>query len=106
MRAARLQSNDGPAEQQQSARGDPASADAHGDPRPLRLQLDDKSSEEDDQHEHGASHAKKRALSHENVGMVLTREMAVECDQLVIRVPIATPDSIPVVRTLTCKHAC
>jgi hypothetical protein len=46
------------------------------------------------------------ALSRENVGMVLTREMAVEGDQLVIRVPTATPDGTPVVRTLTCKRAC
>jgi hypothetical protein len=46
------------------------------------------------------------ALSRENVGMVLTREMAVECDQLVIRVPTATPDGTPVVRTLTCKRVC
>jgi len=46
------------------------------------------------------------ALARENVGMVLTREMAVEGDQLVIRVPTATSDGTPVVRTLTCKRAC
>ena len=45
------------------------------------------------------------ALSRENVGVVLTREMAVEGDQLVIRVPTATPDGTPVVRTPTCKRA-
>ena len=46
------------------------------------------------------------ALSRDNVGMVLTRQMAVEGDQLVIRVPTAAPDGTPVVRTLTCKRAC
>ena len=46
------------------------------------------------------------ALARENVGMVLTREMAAEGDQLVIRVPTAMPDGTPVVRTLTCKRAC
>jgi hypothetical protein len=46
------------------------------------------------------------ALSRENVGMVLTREMAVEGDQLVIRVPAAPPVGAPVVRTLTCRRAC
>ena len=46
------------------------------------------------------------ALSRENVGMVLTREMAVEGGQLIIRVPTATPEGTPVVRTLTCKRAC
>ena len=46
------------------------------------------------------------ALSRENVGMVLAREMAVEGDQLVIRVPTATADGVPVLRTLTCKRTC
>jgi hypothetical protein len=46
------------------------------------------------------------ALSRENVGMVLTREMTVEGDQLVIRVPTATADGVAVVRTLTCRRAC
>ena len=46
------------------------------------------------------------ALARENVGMALIREMTVEGDQLVIRVPTATPDGTPVVRTLTCKRAC
>jgi len=46
------------------------------------------------------------ALSRENVGMSLTREMAVTGDRLVIRVPTATPDGSPVVRTLTCTRAC
>jgi len=46
------------------------------------------------------------ALSRENVGMVLTREMAVVRDQLVIRVPTAAADGTSVVRTLTCRRAC
>jgi hypothetical protein len=46
------------------------------------------------------------ALSRENVGMVLQREMAVEGDQLVIRVPTATADGTPVIRTLTCQRVC
>ncbi len=46
------------------------------------------------------------ALSRENVGIVLTREMAVENGQLVIRVPTATPGGVPVLRTLTCKRVC
>ena len=45
------------------------------------------------------------ALSRENVGMVLGREMAVEGDQLVIRVPTATAEGVAVLRTLTCKRA-
>ena len=44
------------------------------------------------------------ALSRENVGMVLTREMAVEGDRLVIRVPTATSGGTPVLRTLTCTR--
>jgi len=46
------------------------------------------------------------ALARENVGMVLAREMVVEGDQLVIRVPTATPDGTPLMRTLTCERAC
>jgi hypothetical protein len=46
------------------------------------------------------------ALSRENVGMTLTREMTVEGGRLVIRVPTAAPDGTPVVRTLTCNRAC
>ncbi len=45
------------------------------------------------------------ALSRENVGAVLEREMAVEGDQLVIRVPTATAEGVPVLRTLTCRRA-
>lgn len=45
------------------------------------------------------------ALARENVGMVLRREMTVEGDRLVIRVPTATPEGVPVVRTLTCRRA-
>lgn len=45
------------------------------------------------------------ALSRENVGAVLTREMAADHDQLVIQVPTATADGVPVVRTLTCRRA-
>jgi Lipocalin-like domain len=45
------------------------------------------------------------ALSRENVGMVLEREIAVEGDQLVIRVPTATAEGVPVLRTLTCRRA-
>jgi len=46
------------------------------------------------------------ALARENVGMVLTREMTVSGDRLVIRVPTATSDGRPVVRTLTCRRPC
>ena len=44
------------------------------------------------------------ALSRENVGMVLTRKMAVDGGRLVIQVPTAMPDGTPVMRILTCKR--
>jgi len=44
------------------------------------------------------------ALSRESVGVVLTREMVVSGDSLIIRVPTAAPDGTPVVRTLTCRR--
>ena len=40
------------------------------------------------------------ALSHDNVGQVLTRAMSVEGDELVVRVATATAGGVPVVRTL------
>lgn len=44
------------------------------------------------------------SLSPSNVGMVLTREMQVSRDQLVIRLDTTAADGTPVVRTLTWKR--
>ncbi|HET7840715.1 MAG TPA: lipocalin-like domain-containing protein [Usitatibacter sp.] len=44
------------------------------------------------------------SLSPSNVGMVLTREMQVSGDQLVIRLNTTSADGTPVVRTLTWKR--
>lgn len=45
------------------------------------------------------------ALSAENVGQVLTREMHVDGDRLTIHVATTAPDGEPVTRTLTWKRA-
>jgi hypothetical protein len=45
------------------------------------------------------------ALSNENVGMVLTRAMAVEGDELAIRLETTALDGIPVTRTLKWRRA-
>ena len=44
------------------------------------------------------------ALSQENVGQVLTREMTVVGDELTIRLETATPDDEPVTRTLVWRR--
>jgi hypothetical protein len=44
------------------------------------------------------------ALSPENVGAILTREMRVSGEKLIIRVHTTAPDGTPVIRTLTWKR--
>ena len=44
------------------------------------------------------------ALSHENVGLVLTRVMTVRGDSLSIRVDTAAADGTPLIRTLTWRR--
>jgi lipocalin-like protein len=45
------------------------------------------------------------ALSSENVGMVLTRAMAVEGDELTIRLETTALDGVPITRTLKWRRA-
>ena len=45
------------------------------------------------------------ALSKENVGMVVTRQMRVEGDTLIIQLDTTSPQGEPVVRTLTWQRA-
>lgn len=55
--------------------------------------------------EHGTvTQSLRGALSPENVGSVLTREMAVRGDTLVIELRTTSGDGTPVTRTLTWKR--